>query len=250
MDYTKHYYRLIGRAKNRKLTGYKEQHHITPRCLGGSNVAENLVYLTAREHFIAHLLLVKMYPDNHKLVYAAIMMTVFDSRHKRSRNRRYEWLKQRHSNTVSQNQTGRKNSQYGTKWISNLETKVNKKINKNLPIPDGWNAGRNIWLQVEKEDKKEVKRQYQQYVKQQRLEISFLRQELKEIDERLRKKGAQIHYHNFIQSDYKSLREYANGMQKQAMTLSNWFKTYIPEYNITSRPRTRLKTIQTDTNKS
>ena len=32
--------------------GYYEKHHIQPKSLGGSNKKENLVRLTAREHFI------------------------------------------------------------------------------------------------------------------------------------------------------------------------------------------------------
>ena len=36
----------------------------------GTNDKENLVKLTARQHFIVHKLLVEMYPDNDKLFYA------------------------------------------------------------------------------------------------------------------------------------------------------------------------------------
>ena len=70
MNYTKIYNSLIEKAQNRELSGYKEVHHITPRCLGGSDDKSNLVALTAREHFIAHKLLTKIYPDNPKLYYA------------------------------------------------------------------------------------------------------------------------------------------------------------------------------------
>jgi len=50
---------IIARGKNRILTGYKEKHHIIPKSLGGNNSKENLVELTAREHFIVHMLLCK-----------------------------------------------------------------------------------------------------------------------------------------------------------------------------------------------
>lgn len=36
---------------------YKERHHITPRCCGGTDDEDNLIDLYAREHFIAHKLL-------------------------------------------------------------------------------------------------------------------------------------------------------------------------------------------------
>ena len=50
---------IIAKAKKRTLSGYKEKHHILPRCLGGKDNKENLAVLTAREHFIVHMLLCK-----------------------------------------------------------------------------------------------------------------------------------------------------------------------------------------------
>lgn len=58
--YTKLYYKLIDRAKQRDIEGYSESHHIIPKSLGGSDRRSNRVNLTAREHFICHLLLTKM----------------------------------------------------------------------------------------------------------------------------------------------------------------------------------------------
>lgn len=58
--YTIVYNNIINRAKARVLDGYSEKHHIIPKCLGGTDRKENLVRLTAREHFICHRLLVKM----------------------------------------------------------------------------------------------------------------------------------------------------------------------------------------------
>lgn len=70
MNYKRIYEKIIQRAKFRKLTCYTEKHHIIPKCLGGSNDKDNLVRLTAKEHFICHRLLVLIYPENHKLKYA------------------------------------------------------------------------------------------------------------------------------------------------------------------------------------
>ena len=42
---------------------YFESHHITPKWLNGSNQKDNLVLLTAKEHYLAHLLLWKYYRD-------------------------------------------------------------------------------------------------------------------------------------------------------------------------------------------
>lgn len=75
MNYQKIYNQLITRARHRKLDGYIERHHIVPKCIGGTDDSENLVDLTAREHFIAHKLLCELHPNNDKLLYAYWMMS-------------------------------------------------------------------------------------------------------------------------------------------------------------------------------
>jgi len=66
--YTRWYYDIVDRAKERSLSTYTEKHHIIPKSLGGNNSVENLVELTAKEHFICHWLLTKMV-DNKKHKY-------------------------------------------------------------------------------------------------------------------------------------------------------------------------------------
>lgn len=90
MDYQRIYQALIQKGQQRMLAEgtYVERHHITPRCLGGTDDAANIVALTPEEHVVAHLLLVKIYPKNTRLVYAANMMT---SRVKS--NKEYGWVK-------------------------------------------------------------------------------------------------------------------------------------------------------------
>jgi hypothetical protein len=59
--YTRWYYDIVNRAQTRVfLDSYSEAHHIIPRSLNGKDTEDNLVKLTAREHFIAHWLLTKM----------------------------------------------------------------------------------------------------------------------------------------------------------------------------------------------
>jgi NUMOD3 motif len=66
--YTRWYTDIIQKASIRtELFEYSERHHIIPRSLGGSNKKDNLVRLTAREHFICHWLLVKMVEGTHLL---------------------------------------------------------------------------------------------------------------------------------------------------------------------------------------
>lgn len=62
MNYKRIYDELIVRAQRRaKPKGYTERHHIIPRSLGGSDDQFNLIDLTAREHFIAHMCLSFIY---------------------------------------------------------------------------------------------------------------------------------------------------------------------------------------------
>jgi len=100
MNYQRIYNQIIERAQNRQLEGYKEKHHVIPKCLGGTNDNENIVELTAREHFLCHLLLVEIYPKNFKLIHAAFMMSTVKKRKEFQYNvfvssRTYEYLKLR-----------------------------------------------------------------------------------------------------------------------------------------------------------
>lgn len=75
MNYQKIYNQIINKRKSNIITyGYYETHHILPKALGGTNKKDNLVRLTAREHFICHLLLAKIYGGN--MWYAIHMMSI------------------------------------------------------------------------------------------------------------------------------------------------------------------------------
>jgi len=87
MNYQKIHNQIINRAKQRELDGYKERHHIVPRCLGGDDNIDNIVLLTAREHFIIHKLLCRMYPNEDKLFFAYRMMAVM--KNSKDNNRDY-----------------------------------------------------------------------------------------------------------------------------------------------------------------
>lgn len=76
MDYARVYNSIVERAKNRSLETYTETHHIIPRCMGGSDDKNNLVNLTYREHFIAHWLLHRIYPNDRKIAFAFTAMTM------------------------------------------------------------------------------------------------------------------------------------------------------------------------------
>jgi|AntAceMinimDraft_18_1070375.scaffolds.fasta_scaffold43396_2 hypothetical protein len=53
---------------------YYENHHIIPKCINEDNNENNLVLLTAKEHYLAHKLLTFIYPNNRKIILALHMM--------------------------------------------------------------------------------------------------------------------------------------------------------------------------------
>lgn len=145
------YLRIINNAKlhtRTKKNAFYENHHITPKSLGGNNSKTNLVLLTPREHFICHYLLCKMYSKQsvewYKMVNAFNMMSVHGITHNRYINSRlYSIYKKEHSRIMSEFQSGSKNSQFGTVWIHMDDTK--KKIKKEeltRYLSLGWALGR------------------------------------------------------------------------------------------------------------
>lgn len=84
MDYDAHYNNLMAKARRRvQVEDYSEKHHVIPKCMGGDNSLENIVILTAREHFIAHWLLTKKFPREWKLYFALFQMTKSNGQHRR-----------------------------------------------------------------------------------------------------------------------------------------------------------------------
>lgn len=161
MDYELIYSALVKKRKENVPSGYSENHHILPKCLGGSDSEDNKVLLTGREHYVAHLLLAKIHkgtPRFYPMINAVWMMQMRCEERgipKIKSSRMYEWVRYEHSKQVSKQKKigskGKNNSQYGTIWICNLELQKNKKIKKDEDIPDGWVKGRNKWNCVSKQ---------------------------------------------------------------------------------------------------
>lgn len=207
MDYRKHYELLVERAKTRQLDCYKEKHRIIPGCMGGTYAKNNVVQLTPEEHYVAHQLLVKMYPEHHGLVKAAAMMVP-----NRPSNKLYGWLRRRHAVAQSISQTGNGNSQHGTRWIHNLDLKESKKIRKDKDLPDGWLEGRKIDFS-EKPPKLD----------------------LRKIQAEQRKKEAYEWYGKFLNSNCSSIREFVRESEydKSHVAFINMLKRYVSEFNPT-----------------
>lgn len=112
--YSKIYTMITDRAKTRILDSYKEKHHIHPQSLGGPSKKENLVWLTAREHFICHWLLVKMTDGEarSKMVYALQGMKASnkyqDRYHTKITAKVYAKYREEHAKNHSTRMKGRK----------------------------------------------------------------------------------------------------------------------------------------------
>lgn len=108
MNYQRHYDALIARARNRSSSEYTESHHVIPSCMGGNNQKDNLVALTAEEHYVAHQLLIKIYPQMKGLVFAALLMSGGNFQHAgRNNNKSYGWIRRRASIETSRRQFGK-----------------------------------------------------------------------------------------------------------------------------------------------
>jgi hypothetical protein len=137
--YEKWYAAITKNAKNRKIDGYTESHHIIPRSLGGSDESENLVDLTAREHFICHWLLTKMYTGvaRMKMINAMYIMRAEGPNQKRYEtkitSRIYENLRSEYSEYISKLNKGR---------VQPAHEKANQIAaitgRKRDPFSDGW----------------------------------------------------------------------------------------------------------------
>lgn len=115
MDYKNIYKNLIKSRKqlnrSKESQSVLEEHHIKPKSLGGSDSSENTVLLTPREHFIAHLLLVRMYDGKKKakMSYALQKMALSNNYQERNiSSRQYERVKQE----VRKNCSGKNNPLY------------------------------------------------------------------------------------------------------------------------------------------
>lgn len=128
MDYKKHYDKLMEfRLNNPPQNVYTELHHIIPKCMGGSDEKDNLVRLTAREHYLAHALLFKHYKTS-KLAHAWFCMLRFDRNQERFFTaRQYEMARKAHSNTLKITMKGEGNSFYGKTHSEETKTLLSER---------------------------------------------------------------------------------------------------------------------------
>lgn len=132
-EYLEEYYRII---KNNKIidpkSQYCEKHHIIPKSLGGSNKKENIVYLSAKDHFLCHKLLVNFTAgnDNQKM-WNALWRMMNKQSYSQQRDytfteEEYEEARINHSKIQSQRMSGKNNPFYGKKHTDDTKKKMSK----------------------------------------------------------------------------------------------------------------------------
>ncbi len=129
MNYLKVYCNLIRKAQQRQVVeGYIEKHHIFPISIFGKN--NKIVVLTAKEHYIAHALLEKIYLKRYgidnwktqKMIFAYCNMNAINEYHRGRyiNSRLYEYSKRRRSIIMS----GTGNPFYGKTHSEEVRQKI------------------------------------------------------------------------------------------------------------------------------
>lgn len=159
--YSSWYFNIITRAKARNLDGYYETHHIIPRCLGGDDSKDNLVNLTAREHFICHHLLTKCHPSN-KLKYALIIL-MCKNKHQEDRyipnSRVYAKIKEINSQLAKEKFTGKQKHNVGKKRAFNPASGEIRLFFID-DIPSGWIMGNSPGMIINQNGKNKGRKYY------------------------------------------------------------------------------------------
>jgi ribosomal protein S27AE len=140
--YTRWYNQIVEQAQNRITEGYTERHHIQPRSLGGADTPDNLVNLTAREHFVCHWLLTKMTSgeDRYKMLNALRMMRAEKEGQQRYAtaitSRVYESIKQEYAELQSILRSGEGNGFYGKTHTVEARRRISEANKGRIQPPD------------------------------------------------------------------------------------------------------------------
>lgn len=104
---------LFAKSQNRpkKDGNYYERHHILPKSLfpNWKTKKSNLVLLTAREHFIVHQLLIKIYPDSNEMKCAFVPFQRPNADYEIT-TEEYEQIKRYNAELMKNRMTGKKKS--------------------------------------------------------------------------------------------------------------------------------------------
>jgi hypothetical protein len=130
--YTKWYQTITQNGKQERLPGY-ERHHIVPRSLGGTDDISNITFITTREHFICHWLLIKIHPtgeEHWKMLNALRMMRAENPNQKRYNtkitSRVYAKLKEEYALLQSEKHKGSGNGMYGKNHTEEAKRRISE----------------------------------------------------------------------------------------------------------------------------
>jgi len=132
--YLKYYTLLINKAKLRNFGD--EKHHIIPKCLGGNDDENNLVYLTYREHYISHALLTKL-NDSIKLKNAFWQMS-YKNVKKYFNSNMYDISKREYISRISGNNHWAKTDDYRKKLSDSWTIERRKNFTKKVSGENHW----------------------------------------------------------------------------------------------------------------
>ena len=168
MNYFVIYNLLCERGKSERNLDYSESHHIVPSCMGGSDDESNRTRLTAREHYVAHRLLTKMYPKNHRILHAFGMMAVVAELHNREyTSHQYSLMKTARSDAMkisnpSKTDAGRKRisemakeraaAGFNPMYLESAKKKISDRMKVNNPNKGGVTNPRAKPIRVHYED--------------------------------------------------------------------------------------------------
>jgi len=219
------YFNIINNAKRRKLNyyAYLECHHIIPSSFKklklnefNFNFKNNLVFLTAKEHYICHLLLTKFCTgqNKHKMIYAFnYMKTSPNNNGEREKvtGIMFQYNKIKVNKLQKKNKLyGKDNGSYGNIWVYHLEKEENLKIPKvflNDYISLGYIKGRCIDFNKRKKD----------------IEKDFLKKQ-KKLDNKLRK-------YKIFKQKFKYFQQYGWECTKQKFKLNYTRQNLIHHFN-------------------
>lgn len=178
MNYQKIYNSLTSKDMQSE---YLETHHIIPRCMGGSDDPSNLVKLTAKAHFVAHMLLCKIYPDNIKLKFALNCMARSTKKQKRNLTAsQYEIIKKENSIALSVLHSTRIRTEKEKQGISKA-LKGKKRSEETRKKCSEWQKGKSKQWQAGKKISEETKRKIgdanrgRKWTEEQRKNLSLVR---------------------------------------------------------------------------
>lgn len=131
MSYNEYINNILKTRGRFNCKGYKERHHIIPKCLKGTNDEDNLIDLYPQEHFIAHKLLHEEYPSNMGLCTAYFRMCFKNGKSGiQVSPEEYAIAREKYSLLRKQYFKGEKNPFYGKHHTEETKQKIsNKKYN-------------------------------------------------------------------------------------------------------------------------